>query len=94
MESQSITVRVLFISKMNFVLFSKESEKMHNFTRFAIELNEHEEGVAPTDSRFRVDQRVMEEGDWEKANHLKQKLEAAQRKRREEREKQGIGLLF
>jgi len=68
----------------------KESDKMHNFTRFAVELNEWEEGVAPTDSRNRPDQRVMEEGDWSTANQLKQKLEEAQRLRRKEREEQGI----
>uniref|UniRef100_A0A1I7XT49 Oxysterol-binding protein n=1 Tax=Heterorhabditis bacteriophora TaxID=37862 RepID=A0A1I7XT49_HETBA len=38
------------------------SDKMHNFTRLAIELNEPEEGIAPTDSRLRPDQRLMEEG--------------------------------
>ena len=30
-----------------------------------------EEGVAPTDSRFRTDQRIMEEGDFDKANSEK-----------------------
>lgn len=63
---------------------------MHNFTRFAIELNEPDQNVPPTDSRNRIDQRAMEEGDWDKANHLKQKLEEAQRKRSKEREEHGI----
>lgn len=54
---------------------------MHNFTKFAIELNEQEAGVAPTDSRFRPDQRLMENGDWNAANIVKQKLEKAQRYR-------------
>jgi hypothetical protein len=36
--------------------------------RFTCELNEHEEGVAPTDSRLRPDQRLMEEGLWDEAN--------------------------
>jgi Oxysterol-binding protein len=36
--------------------------------RFTCELNEPEEGVAPTDSRLRPDQRLMEEGKWDEAN--------------------------
>jgi oxysterol-binding protein 1 len=36
-------------------------EVMYNFTELAIELNEDEPGVAPTDSRRRPDQRLMEE---------------------------------
>lgn len=55
---------------------------MHNFTEFAIELNEPEAGVAPTDSRLRPDQRLMENSDWNTANIIKQKLEEAQRQRR------------
>ena len=37
-------------------------EKMYHFSRLAIELNEPEERVAPTDSRLRPDQRLMENG--------------------------------
>lgn len=66
---------------------------MHNFTRFAIELNEPDPKVPPTDSRNRIDQRVMEEGHWDKANVFKQQLEANQRARRTEREEKGIGLV-
>ena len=69
----------------------KDSEKMHNFTKFAIELNELEEGLPPTDSRLRPDQRLMEEGKWTAANEVKQKLEEAQRERRRQREEQNIG---
>uniref|UniRef100_A0A915E2N5 Oxysterol-binding protein n=1 Tax=Ditylenchus dipsaci TaxID=166011 RepID=A0A915E2N5_9BILA len=59
------------------------SAKMHNFTEFAIELNQPEAGVAPTDSRNRPDQRLMEQGiDWTTANAIKQQLEEAQRVRR------------
>ena len=36
--------------------------------RFTCELNELEDGVAPTDSRLRPDQRLMEEGKWDEAN--------------------------
>ena len=41
---------------------------MYGFTEFVCSLNEMEEGVAPTDSRLRPDQRVMENGDFDKAN--------------------------
>lgn len=67
---------------------------MHNFTKFAIEMNDPEEGVASTDSRHRPDQRLMEDGNWASANIMKQKLEEAQRRRRKEREDKGIGKLF
>ena len=36
--------------------------------RFACEMNEMEEAVAPTDSRKRPDQRLMEDGLWDEAN--------------------------
>ena len=44
------------------------AEKFYNFTQLACELNEQEPRVAPTDSRNRPDQRMMENGDWEAAN--------------------------
>ena len=31
-------------------------------------MNEEEEGVSPTDTRLRPDQRLMEEGRWDEAN--------------------------
>ncbi|RCN48652.1 Oxysterol-binding protein [Ancylostoma caninum] len=62
------------------------SERMHNFTRLAIELNEPEPGVAPTDSRLRPDQRLMEEGRWDEANKKKLQLEEKQRAVRRKRE--------
>ncbi|KAK3084224.1 hypothetical protein FSP39_010268 [Pinctada imbricata] len=62
------------------------SEKMYNFTRLAIELNEPEEEVAPTDSRHRPDQRAMEDGRWDEANKLKIQLEDKQRAARKRRE--------
>lgn len=55
---------------------------MYNLTPFAVQLNEPEDGVAPTDSRLRPDQRAMEDGDWERANDLKSELEENQRQRR------------
>ncbi|XP_052713315.1 oxysterol-binding protein 1-like isoform X2 [Crassostrea angulata] len=62
------------------------SDRMYNFTSLAITLNEPEEGVAPTDSRLRPDQRAMEEGRWDDANKLKQELEEKQRAARKKRE--------
>lgn len=52
----------------------------------AAQLNEPEEGVAPTDSRLRPDQRLMEEGRWDEANREKLRLEEKQRAVRRERE--------
>lgn len=62
------------------------SDRMYNFTSLAITLNEPEDGVAPTDSRLRPDQRAMEEGRWDEANKLKQELEEKQRAARKKRE--------
>ena len=63
-----------------------EAEKYYNMSRFACELNEAEEGVCPTDSRLRPDQRLMEEGRWDEANTEKVRLEEKQRGVRRERE--------
>ena len=41
--------------------------------RLTCELNEEEEGVSPTDSRRRPDQRYMENGQWDLANTEKVK---------------------
>ncbi len=49
-------------------------------------MNEPEEGVAPTDSRFRPDQRLMEEGLWDEANKVKVLIEEKQRAARRRRE--------
>ena len=58
----------------------------YGFSQFSAQLNEilpHERDVmAPTDSRFRPDQRAVEEGDVESAEVLKGKLEEGQRERR------------
>lgn len=64
----------------------KGAEKMHNFTQFTIELNEPEDGVAPTDSRLRPDQRMMENGEWDEANKKKLEIEEKQRTVRRRRE--------
>ena len=51
------------------------AEKYYGYTQLACELNEPEAGVAPTDSRHRTDQRMMEDGDWEGANFDKVSFE-------------------
>ena len=58
---------------------------MYYFSSLALTLNEPEEGVAPTDSRRRPDQRLMEAGRWDEANAEKQRLEEKQRTVRRER---------
>uniref|UniRef100_A0A8C9TXT0 Oxysterol-binding protein n=1 Tax=Scleropages formosus TaxID=113540 RepID=A0A8C9TXT0_SCLFO len=64
------------------------AETMYYFSLLALTLNEQEEGVAPTDSRRRPDQRLMEQGHWEEANAEKQRLEEKQRSMRRERERE------
>lgn len=63
-----------------------DAGKRYGFTTFAASLNEitrvESQKVAPTDSRFRPDQRHLEEGDLDKAEDIKAKLEEAQRRRR------------
>ena len=64
----------------------EDAEKIYNFTAMACAINEPEEGVAPSDSRNRPDQRLMEEQNFADANVMKVRLEEAQRARRRERE--------
>jgi hypothetical protein len=59
---------------------------MYNFTELAVQLNEPEEGVAPTDTRLRPDQRLMEVAKWDEANEEKIRLEDKQRTLRKKRE--------
>ncbi|XP_052510617.1 oxysterol-binding protein 2 [Budorcas taxicolor] len=61
------------------------AENMYYFSELALTLNESEEGVAPTDSRLRPDQRLMEKGHWDEANTEKQRLEEKQRVNRRRR---------
>lgn len=68
------------------VVAPPDSDKWYNFTLLAAQLNEHEPGVAPTDSRRRPDQRLMEEGLWDEANNEKLRLEEKQRAKRRELE--------
>ncbi|XP_029401159.1 oxysterol-binding protein 2 isoform X2 [Mus pahari] len=63
----------------------ENAENMYYFSELALTLNEQEEGVAPTDSRLRPDQRLMERGRWDEANTEKQRLEEKQRLSRRRR---------
>ncbi|CAL1673032.1 unnamed protein product [Lasius platythorax] len=63
-----------------------DCEKYYYFTELACQLNEPEEGIAPTDSRLRPDQRLMEDGRWDEANAEKLRLEEKQRACRRARE--------
>jgi len=58
-----------------------DSYLYYNFTVFASQLNEMEY-CAPTDSRHRPDQRLMENGAWDESNQEKVRLEEMQRERR------------
>ncbi|XP_072156647.1 oxysterol-binding protein-related protein 6 isoform X2 [Bemisia tabaci] len=72
----------------------EDYELYYGFTRFAIELNELDAESAKilpvTDTRFRPDQRLLEEGDLDGAEKLKLQLEQAQRDRRKRFEELGI----
>eukprot|EP00064_Thunnus_orientalis_P001757 superscaffoldBa00000121_g1760 len=63
-----------------------DHEQYYGFTKFAIELNEVEPSLKlllpPTDTRLRVDQRLLEEGNLEAAEEQKQRIEQLQRERR------------
>ncbi|XP_044063378.1 oxysterol-binding protein-related protein 3 isoform X2 [Siniperca chuatsi] len=63
-----------------------DHEQYYGFTKFAIELNELDPSLKlllpPTDTRLRVDQRLLEEGNWEAAEEQKQRIEQLQRERR------------
>ncbi|CAB3985242.1 Hypothetical predicted protein [Paramuricea clavata] len=69
--------------KINIV---EDRELQYNFSDFAMSLNEPDDLVAISDSRFRPDQRLMELGKWDDANTAKGKLEEKQRAKRRERE--------
>ncbi|KAI8071203.1 Oxysterol-binding protein-domain-containing protein [Gongronella butleri] len=66
----------------------------YGFTRFCMELNEItslEKGKLPiTDTRFRPDQRLYEEGRVDEADAEKQRIEQKQRERRKQFEIQGV----
>ncbi|XP_068944799.1 oxysterol-binding protein-related protein 3 isoform X3 [Petaurus breviceps papuanus] len=64
----------------------KGHEQYYGFTQFALELNELDPQTKPylpaTDTRFRPDQRFLEEGNIEEAETQKQRIEQLQRERR------------
>ncbi|XP_067418147.1 oxysterol-binding protein-related protein 3 isoform X3 [Emydura macquarii macquarii] len=64
----------------------KDYEQCYGFTQFALELNELDPQTRPflpsTDTRFRPDQRFLEEGNIEGAEMQKQRIEQLQRERR------------
>ncbi|XP_061441743.1 oxysterol-binding protein-related protein 3 isoform X3 [Rhineura floridana] len=64
----------------------KDYEQWYGFTQFALELNELDPLTRPllpsTDTRFRPDQRLLEEGNIEGAEIQKQRIEQLQRERR------------
>nr|XP_061808273.1 oxysterol-binding protein-related protein 3-like [Nerophis lumbriciformis] len=63
-----------------------DQDQYYGFTKFAIELNELDPTIRPllppTDTRFRLDQRCLEEGNVEEAEEQKQRIEQLQRERR------------
>lgn len=67
-----------------------QAPKHYGLTTFAVALNEItpiEKGKLPiTDSRFRPDQRALEDGDLDRAEELKVQVEEGQRKRRKQME--------
>ena len=67
---------------------------MYNFTKFAVQLNELEANIAPTDSRLRPDIRHMEENNWDQADVAKVILEDKQRKRLKEIETEPCPVWF
>ncbi|XP_061598759.1 oxysterol-binding protein-related protein 3-like isoform X2 [Cololabis saira] len=61
-------------------------DQYYGFTQFAVELNELDSNLKPllppTDTRFRLDQRLLEEGNVDGAEEQKQRIEQLQRERR------------
>lgn len=70
-----------------------DAAKVYGFTTFAAALNEvteNEDGfLPPTDSRLRPDQRLLEQGEVDKAEATKARLEERQRSRKKVRESHG-----
>lgn len=71
----------------------EKPEKHYGLTTFAAALNQitpiEEHHTAPTDSRFRPDQKALENGDLDQAEALKARLEERQRARRRVMEEHG-----
>lgn len=71
----------------------ENAENMYFFSELALTLNEPDDCTAPTDSRHRPDQRLMENGKWDEANVEKQRLEEKQRAVRRRREAEAVEAL-
>uniref|UniRef100_A0AAR2KQH1 Oxysterol-binding protein n=1 Tax=Pygocentrus nattereri TaxID=42514 RepID=A0AAR2KQH1_PYGNA len=75
-------------------LMPPDFEQYYGFTKFALELNELDPQtkplLPPTDTRFRLDQRLLEEGNVEAAEAQKQRIEQLQRDRRRVLEENNI----
>jgi len=71
-----------------------DAAKRYGFTTFASSLNEitpcEKDRLPPTDSRLRPDQRAAEDGELDRAEKLKTRLEEEQRKRRKVMEEEGV----
>ncbi|KAF7669454.1 hypothetical protein LDENG_00186460 [Lucifuga dentata] len=69
-------------------------EQYYGFTKFAIELNELHPSLKvllpPTDTRLRLDQRLLEEGDLQAAEEQKQRIEQLQRERQRGQEEDNL----
>ncbi|ESP01675.1 hypothetical protein LOTGIDRAFT_139282, partial [Lottia gigantea] len=76
----------------------EDYELYYGFSRFAIELNEIDPDqsrfLPPTDSRFRPDQRMLEEGRIQESESEKSRIEQSQRERRKRDEKEHLPLWF
>ncbi|XP_017281894.1 oxysterol-binding protein-related protein 3 [Kryptolebias marmoratus] len=63
-----------------------DQDQYYGFTQFAVELNELDSSLRPllppTDTRFRPDQRLLEEGNVDGAEEQKQRIEQLQRDRK------------
>lgn len=64
--------------------FPPDCQEYYGFSKHAVKLNElvNEKVLPPTDTRFRPDQRSLEEGDANTADNYKNTLEQSQRERR------------
>jgi len=73
---------------------SADNERYYGFTKFAIELNEilpqHEASLPHTDSRWRPDQQLLEQGRIHDAENEKKRVEDIQRKAARKRESLGV----
>uniref|UniRef100_A0A3P8ZJA7 Oxysterol-binding protein n=1 Tax=Esox lucius TaxID=8010 RepID=A0A3P8ZJA7_ESOLU len=71
-----------------------DQDQYYGFTQFAMELNELDASLKallpPTDTRFRLDQRCLEEGNIEGAEEQKQRIEQLQRERRKVLEENNV----